>query len=441
MSSPLRLSQLSLLLQEVISETFSFRRFWVVAEISNHSFYAQKGFHYFDLIETEKAGLKSKGSLITKMAAVAWSAGAARIKAFEAATGQRFGNDLQVLAEVTVDFHPVYGLKLTLVDIDPRFTLGLLEQQRQATINRLLDELPDYIWKEGERIMTFNQDLQLPVVIQRVAIISSSTAAGYEDFLHSLEENPFGYHFITHAFFTTVQGENNAPALAASVEKIVSRAEEDGLDYDAVVIIRGGGASTDLLIFDQFEIAAAVASCPFPVITGIGHLKNETITDLVANTALKTPTKVAEFIIQHNRTFENSLTGLQQSLIIHAQQYMTGAKQELQSLRSALAYQTQANIFHHRSVLQQVESSIKRMPGEYLRNKQANVDNLVRLFKMASPEKVLQRGFAIIELKGKIISDAATVSIGDELTIILSGTAIDSTVHQKKPYNGKPFEL
>lgn len=441
MHSPIRLSQLSLLIQEVISTAFAFQRFWVIAEISNHSFYSQKGFHYFDLIETEKQGASSKGSMVTKMAGVAWNAGATRIKSFEAETGQQFGNNIQVLVEVSVDFHPVYGLKLTLLDIDPRFTLGMLEQQRQATINKLLAEFPEFVWKEDGLIKTFNQDLQLPAVIQRIAIISSSTAAGYEDFRHSLAENPFGYQFVIHSFFVTVQGEQNAPALAASFEKIISAAEEAGIDYDAVVVIRGGGANTDLLIFDQFEIAAAVAACPFPVMTGIGHLKNETITDMMAHTPLKTPTKVAEYILQHNRSFENSVGNLQQQIVIHAQQYMTGAKQELQSLKSALGFETQATIFRHRTALQLLSNTMARLPANLLRQKQSGIENLVRLFKMASPEKVLQRGFAIIESNGKIISNASSITIGDELTILLSGTAIESTVHQKKPYDGKYFDL
>lgn len=441
MSTPMRLSQLSLIIQETLSEVFSFRRFWVIAEISNHSYYAQKGFHYFDLVETEQKGLKAKGSIITKIPAVAWLAGATRIKDFEAETGQRFGNDLQILAEISVDYHPVYGLKLTLHDINSRFTIGLLEQKKQETINRLLSECKDYVWKEGDRLVTFNQELHLPAVIQRIAIISSATAAGYEDFTHSLMENPFGYRFITEPFFVPVQGEQNAPALASVFETIIRRAEENGVDYDAVVIIRGGGANTDLLIFDQFEIASAVASCPFPVLTGIGHLKNETITDLVANTAFKTPTKVAEFIIQQCRSFENSLVNLQQSLVIQSQQFISGARQVLQSTRSALGFQVQANLFHHRSNLQQLEAGLKKLPGEYLRKKVDTMDHLLRLFRMASPEKVLQRGFALIKSNGNLIADSNDIAIGDTLTILFGGAEIDSTVHQKRPYNEQPFDL
>lgn len=244
----MRLSQLSLLIQEALQETFAWKRFWVMAEVSNHSFYAQKGFHYFDLVETENrnGNRKSGATIISKIPAVAWATGAARIRAFETVTAQKFGNEIQVLAEVSVDYHPVYGLKLTLLDIDASFTLGQLEQKRQATINRLLEECPEYVWKVDETLYTFNQELELPRVIQRLAVISSRTAAGYEDFLHTIENNPFHYSFTIDGFFTTVQGENNVTELAAAVEEVISAAARTGLDYDAVVIIRGGGAGTDL---------------------------------------------------------------------------------------------------------------------------------------------------------------------------------------------------
>lgn len=436
-----------------------------MAEVSNHSFYAQKGFHYFDLVETENRDGRGKSgaAILSKIPAVAWATGAARIRAFETATGQKFGNEIQVLAEVSVDYHPVYGLKLTLLDIDARFTLGQLEQKRQAIISRLINECPDYVWQVDEILHTFNQELELPRVIQRIAVISSRTAAGYEDFLHSLENNPFHYTFIIDGFFTTVQGENNAPELAATFEDVTKAAARTGIDYDAVVIIRGGGASTDLLIFDQFEIAAAVAACPFPVLTGIGHQKNETITDLMAHTSLKTPTKVAEFILQQNRSFELELLQLQQSVIIYSQQMMAASRQELMQLKSSLIHQSQASLIQHKHDLLVKKQMLARQPSlllaarqqnlqslgrqlttanrNFLRLHQNELESLLRMFRMASPEKALQRGFALVESKGKLIANADGVAVGDEITVILGSTALGTTVHTKTNYDGKPFDL
>lgn len=459
----MRLSQLSLLLQEIIGDAFAFRRFWVVAQVSNHSYYAQKGFHYFDLIETETPSGRGKGTLVAKLSAVAWTQGAGRIRDFESATGQRFTNDIEVLVEVSVDFHPVYGLKLTLLDLDARFTLGQLEQQKLLTIDRLLLEHPDEVWMADGRLVSFNQELVMQPVVQRIAVISSRTAAGYEDFLHSLEHNAFGYRFDIDSYYTTVQGEQHARALAETIDQVAGIAYDKGLDYDAVVVIRGGGASTDLLIFDQFEVARAIASCPFPVITGIGHQKNETLADLLAHTPLKTPTKVAEFIVQRNRSFEQTIIGLQQSLVIRSQQFLAAAKEELHQLKTALVLDARQTLGQERSRLQDLRTSVSRQPlvrlsksagaveqqgqrlmvaqKNFLQRERQSLDHLLRLFRMASPEKVLRRGFALIEHKGRIISNADTVAVGDELKIILSGTALAATVHDKTDDDGSSFNL
>ena len=217
MAAPIRLSQLSLLIQDTLQNKFAFQRFLVIAEVANHSYYTQKGFHYFDLVEKETG---SGRSLLARIPAVAWSAGAQSIRAFEQATGQRFGNDIRVLVEVTVDFHPVYGLKLTLTAIDASFTLGAIELARQATIERLLTEGESWVWKLGDQLHSFNKDRRLPAAIRRIAVVSSANAAGFEDFIHSLENNVFGYKFSVSPYFTQVQGEANSGAFVQTLEQV-----------------------------------------------------------------------------------------------------------------------------------------------------------------------------------------------------------------------------
>lgn len=463
MMQMIRLSQLLSLVQETLQEQFAWQRFWVIAEISNHSFYAQRGFHYFDLIESENTAGRRNGSLIAKVSAVAWTAGAMRIKAFEKETGQRFGNQLEVLVEVSVDFHPVYGLKLTLHDIDPRFTLGKLEQQKQATIQKLLTDYPDMVWEEEGQLKSFNQELEPAPVLQRLAILSSASAAGYEDFLHSLNHNSFGYRFELHPFFVTVQGENNARAFAETMEEVAEQARESGLDYDAVVVIRGGGAATDLLLFDQLEVAAAVASCPFPVFTGIGHQKNETITDLVAHTAFKTPTAVAEFIIERNRQFETDLLGFEQQIRQQAKLLLGDHKIALQQAGAGIGYRSQQLIHRQQQFLAEADMRIRTLPAQRLlheqqelkqfaprlamqtrhliRQREQELAHLRKLFDMASPQKILARGFALVMVDGKISARADQVSTGDNIKIILSATELDATVNKKLPYHGDPFKL
>ena len=286
----------------MVERNFSHQSYWVLADVASHKFHAPKGFHYFDLVE------KGDRNLLAKVNAVAWSEGAARIRDFERQTGQRFGDDIHVLACVRVDFHALYGLKLTLIDVDAHFTLGQLEAQRQAVFERLLQEAPKDVWKVGDRYMTSNKTLRLPRVIQRIAVVASERSAGYEDFRHSLTSHSLGYSFRLTPFDTLVQGPSNAIAIVRRLAEISTRQDE----FDAVVIVRGGGAQTDLLIFDQYEVARAVAGLRIPVLTGIGHLRNETITDMMAHTATKTPTECADTIINHNRSFEDQLLQLRQ---------------------------------------------------------------------------------------------------------------------------------
>lgn len=458
MIASIRLSQLSLLIQETLRDRFALRRFNVIAEVANHSYYSQKGFHYFDLVEKE--GTKS---IIAKLPAVAWSAGAQKIQYFEQVTGQRFGNGIRILAEVAVDYHPVYGLKLTLLDIDVNYTLGALELARKATIERLVSTASEYVWRKGDALGSFNKELSIPPVIQHIAVISSQHAAGYEDFIHSLENNIYGYRFEISVFFTPVQGETNAAAFVQKLVQVEKHSGQTGLDYDAVVIIRGGGAGTDLLLFDVYELALGVAACPFPVLTGIGHQKNETITDMVANTSLKTPTRVAEFILQHNRTFEEHIVAMQHSIITKSQQLIAVGNRQLQERGSAIFRQSMILTFHHKRSLEQFQQVIFTNPRLLLAERKVQVDHLQqrlhmnvknllrhqsselsgmdRMFRLASPVKLLQRGFSLIKWKGKLITNAAEVATGDEISVIMSDSILTGTVQTKKEYDGNPFDI
>jgi exodeoxyribonuclease VII large subunit len=214
-----------------------------------------------------------------------------RIEEFEKNTGQAFTNNLHVLVQVSVDYHALYGLSVSVLDIDSNFMLGILEQQRNATLERLVKE-NDFIQKEGDGYSTYNSQLKLAAVIHKVAVISSSSSAGNEDFRHTMQHNDFGYVFQIDDYYTVVQGDNNAKLFLNKLIEIYST----GIPYDAIVINRGGGSQSDFLIFDNYNIGRAVAKFPIPVITGIGHQKNVSITDLMAHTHTKTPTKAAEFI-------------------------------------------------------------------------------------------------------------------------------------------------
>lgn len=435
MPSPIALSELSLLVQETLRRRFLHERYWVLAEISNHSFYPQKGFHYFDLVE------KTGNSLKAKIPGVAWSPGAMQIAAFERSTGQKFQSGIEVCIEVTIEYHAVYGLKATLQHIDPAYTLGQLALARQQVIYRLLRDEPDTVWLEDEQLCSFNQQLTLAPVLQKLAVVGSLQSAGLEDFRHSLLENPFEYIFEIDYYDSRVQGEEQAAALADTFEKIKQHSRQTGIDYDAIVLIRGGGASTDLLLFDQYETALAVAGAPFPVLTGIGHQKDQTLADLLAFRSLKTPTQVAEHILQQNRHFELSVLQTQTQLLTHSRQRLQEAKLSLAQIRSALTLQPARHLTSQLRRLDQLLVSLPSLSRTRFKNERQQLDSTRRLLLMASPEKTLERGFAWIEKAGEIITDPAALALGDAIQIRLKNNLIHSHVEQKTSNDGSAFKL
>ncbi|MEJ0034272.1 MAG: exodeoxyribonuclease VII large subunit [Bacteroidota bacterium] len=275
----IRLSELNQRIAYVVNSTFGEMSCWVVADVTSHTFREEKAYHSFELVEKDPISNR----VIAQIRGKAWGFGSERIEQFEKQTGQRFTNNINVLVNVSVEYHPVYGLQVNLIDIDPAFTLGVLEQQRLAVLEDLVSKNPDFIRKHGDRYITRNNQLKFGAVIQKIAIISSKTSAGAEDFLHTLNNNPHGYQFSIDNYYTVMQGENNADQFVAKIIEVYN----SGRPYDVVVITRGGGAQTDFLIFDNYHVGRAVARFPIPIITGIGHQKNETIADLMAHTSTR----------------------------------------------------------------------------------------------------------------------------------------------------------
>jgi exodeoxyribonuclease VII large subunit len=474
-ATPIRLSDLAGAIRNSIADIFGSRIFWVLADVANYKYYQQKNHHYFDLVE------KGPKGITTKLNAVAWWEGDKRIRAFEKQTGQKFGNDIHVLASVSVEYHVIYGLKLTLLDIDSRFTLGQLEEQRQATLDRLLNECADSVRKVGDRYVTANMELTFRKVIQRIAVIASESSAGFEDFMHSFQTKGNGYHFHFDNYFTRVQGQDNADDVVARLHQI----KESKNEYDAIVIIRGGGAQTDLLIFDDYNIARTVAGMDIPIITGIGHLRNETITDMMAHTVTKTPTECAEFIISHNRCFEEEILQFQKHILLRVQQMLAVKNREIQQLdqriiRSArtcintgrqklsetnqrVTHNARRHLFAQQSELMKISTGISMRPqsmiekgytslsqavsmltthvAHVIQNRHARLEHLTSLLKMSSPEEVLKRGFAIVKLNDRIITDPSELGKGDQLQVILKDTEIETTITAKNKYHGKDFTL
>lgn len=414
MQSPpkhIRLSELNQKISAAIFNTFNNLSWWVVADVTSHTFRDMKSYHNFELVEKDPVSNR----ILARIPGKAWGYGSERIEAFEKLTGQRFTNNINVLVNVAVEFHPVYGLQVNLVDIDPAFTLGVLEQQRQAVLEELVAKNPDFIRKVGDRFVTKNNQLKLNVVIQRIAIISSKTSAGVEDLIHTLENNAFGYKFFVDNYHTVVQGENNADQFLAKIIEVYN----SGKPYDAVVIARGGGAQTDFLMFDNYYIGRAIARFPIPIITGIGHQKNETIADLMAHTQTKTPTRAAEFIIAHNRAYEEAVAALQRRIVVKSRQMFIYSYRELMMIKQNTINNALSMLSSH----------------------QRSLEHLMSFIRVARPDSILKRGFAIIRSGNKIVTDASNIDVGSNVDIVMSGSILNTTVTNKTKRDGPGTDL
>ncbi|MGE5447265.1 MAG: exodeoxyribonuclease VII large subunit [Bacteroidales bacterium] len=270
---------------------------WVKAEISEMTV-NRSGHCYLDLVETQEG----TDTVVARCRATIWSYTFRMLRPyFETTTGQAFTEGLKVLLQAKVEYHEVYGFSLNIRDIDPVYTLGDMARQRREILSRL----------QEAGVLEMNKELELPLVPQRIAIISSPTAAGLQDFVNQLHKNPYGFVFYTKLFPAVMQGMEAPHSITDSLEQIFLHEEL----FDAVVIIRGGGAQIDLACFDNYELAFNVAQFPLPVITGIGHDKDDTVIDMVAHTKMKTPTAVAEFLITGALQFSQQLGEIEKQFI------------------------------------------------------------------------------------------------------------------------------
>lgn len=295
MNGQITLLELNLRIRNAIQDSFP-ETIWIIAEISELK-ENRTGHCYLELIEKDELSDEIKA----RARATIWSYTWRMLRPyFETTTGQAFTQGIKILVQVSVEFHQAYGMSLNIRDIDPTYTLGDMTRRRREIIEKLTDA----------GVIGMNKELPLPLVPQRIAVISSATAAGYGDFINHLDNNSYGFLFQHELFEAWMQGGEAVPSILSALNRIFAREEE----FDAVSIIRGGGATADLSCFDHFDLAYAIAQFPLPVITGIGHEKDDTIADMVAHTRMKTPTAVAEFFISGVLRFRDRLDELQEEI-------------------------------------------------------------------------------------------------------------------------------
>lgn len=383
---------------------------WVRCEIAQLS--KSRGHVFLDLVEKNE----TENEPVAQASAAIWQNAYKRLqtKLGMAKLDALLQAGAEVLLKVKVEFHERYGLKLVIEDIDPSYTLGKLEQRRRQLYEQL----------QAQGLIGKNAALPLRPVLQRFAVISSETAAGYQDFLQHLAENLYGYAFKTSFFAAAMQGTQ----VEAEVLKQLRAVQRRAGSFDAVVIIRGGGAKLDLAGFDSLALCQAIADFPLPVFTGIGHDVDETLVDLVAHTALKTPTAVADFLLQHNLQFEGQLVELSQFLRYSASESLHAAQLQLQAGLQALHTAPKLFLARQKDQIERVAVEIPRILGYQQREHWQKLEQMEQICQLLSIEGTLQRGFSLAFKNGKPHATATQTQRGDALDIQFKDGTIRTVV-------------
>lgn len=371
--------------------------YWIRAETSDVR-PNRNGHCYLEFIEKDPV----RQSIVAKARGVIWSGVFQMLSVyFEQETGQPFTSGMNVLVRVSVDFHELYGYSLSVTDIDPSFTLGEIARQRQLVLKQL----------DEEGVLTLNKELPLPEPANRIAVISSPTAAGYEDFRDQLLKNQAGLVFYTKLFPAVMQGERSEASIIAALEKIFQYKEL----FDAVAIIRGGGASSDLSCFDSYGVAAHVAQFPLPVVSGIGHERDVTVLDMVAHTRAKTPTAVAEFFINDVWKTFSDLIGLQDRMVSASEAIAMKEQNLLFSLSKEVVHQSMRLLQKETAGIQQVTATMGHALKQHLLQQSHLIEKREQFVQMVSPQNVLRRGYTLTLKDGKIVTSMQDLGVDDTI--------------------------
>ena len=387
--------------------------YWIQAELSdvrtNYS-----GHCYLEFVQKDASG----NNLIAKARGTIWSNIFKMLKPyFEQETGQAFTSGIKVLVEVSVEFHELYGYSLTVLDIDPTYTVGDMERKRREILRQL----------EEEGVIDLNKELEMPILPQRVAVISSATAAGYGDFCNQLANNPRGYGFRTELFSAIMQGERVEESIIAALDAIYERMEE----FDVVVIIRGGGATSDLSGFDTYELAANCAQFPLPIITGIGHERDDTVLDKVAHTRVKTPTAAAEYLIARMDKCADALDEMSARLTESVRRLLLWEHQRMERLKQRIPSAVYKRLGDAKYRLFSAQRDLQMASRQFLSVKKHRLELLQQRLNDALPEKQLARGYSITLKDGRALKDASALKEGDMVTTLLHHGKVESVVKKK----------
>lgn len=431
------LAEVAKSIQRTIAERYR-QRYWIKAEMNKLNHYTHSGHCYPELVE------KKEGKVVAEMRSILWNGDYQRInQRFIEITREPLKNGITILFQATISYDPLYGLSLRILDIDPAYSLGELEREKQASITRL----------KREDLFYANKRLPFPVLPKRLAIISVETSKGYSDFLKILNGNPWGYRFEQTLFPALLQGDKSIQSIINQLANIASCVEE----YDVVAIIRGGGGDVGLSSYNHYLLASAIARFPIPVLTGIGHSTNETVSEMVAYQNAITPSELADFLIQRFHQFAVPLAQAQETLLQKARQLLKTQQDTLSDcaryfrLHSIhLLLQQQKALEHHFVRLNMAsihrlqqgalsllhsEKTLQAATASLLKDHGAQLTSMEKSVKLLDPQQVLNRGYSITRINGRALKTTEQVKKGDILETFLASGQITSTVAQSKTAN------
>lgn len=431
MSTHMTLLELNSLVSEVLENAMP-RQYWVEAELSDVN--ERRGHLFAELVEKDE----SSNTPVARASAKCWASTWYSLKrTFERITGEQLRTGMKVLLKVYVQFHPAYGFSWIITDIDPTFTLGDLAKRRMEIIAQL----------KAEGIFDMQKQLSLPMFCQHIAVISSATAAGYGDFCNHLHNNPYGFFFQTTLFHAVMQGEQIESSVIDALNRIFDADEE----YDCVVIIRGGGATSDMSGFDTLNLAENVANFHIPIITGIGHERDECILDMISYHRVKTPTAAADFLLSHLENTSRTIDNLADRLARSAARYLETERVRMKGISSKIpilfsmvkasqtnrieilskrienALRQKTEQENHR--LQMLQQTIEMGAKQAIEKERHRLSLLAQKALSLDPEIILKRGYSITLSGGKVVTDASKVMKGEILeTRLANGTVLSKKV-------------
>ena len=425
------LSEFNSRIERVLNGDASLFNQWVIAETSDLRL-NRSGHCYTELIEKD-----SRGETVAKISAAIWAGNYSKLyHKFLNATGQVLATDMKVMVNVSVSYHRLFGMKVVINDIDPNYTMGDMARQRQEIINRLTQE----------GIIDMNKQLPWPEVPQRIAIISADGAAGYGDFMNQLHRNSYGLQFYTCLFNAVMQGAQTVPTVLAALDRINTHLEL----FDCVVIIRGGGATSELNSFDNYDLAANVAQFPLPVIVGIGHERDVTVLDSVAAMPVKTPTAAAEWLIQRGTDALAHLNELQEAVTTAVRETVGQAREQLAYFTSmipaaarrildtnrirldnnarAIPLAVTNLVSTQRTRLDRAAERVGEAVTRAMQREQQRLQALDDKATLLSPVNTLRRGYSLVMRDGKCVTSSDQLQPGDQINVQFAAGTADATV-------------